>query len=92
MKKIMLIVLVATALLLCGCGNERPPEAKLLSKSTDKYFEIVLPPRQKLISVHQYNGVRPILLYRPFRAGEKAEEYFFVAVDWMQRYKIREQE
>ncbi len=92
MKKIMLIVLAATALLLCGCGNERPPEAKLHTDVNDEYVEVVLPPRQKLISVHQYNGVRPILLYRPFRAGEKAEEYFFVGVDWMQRYKIKEQE
>lgn len=92
MKKIMLIVLAVIALLLCGCGKERPTEAKLHTNSNGEFIEVVLPPRQKLISAHQYNGVRPILLYRPFRAEEKAEEYFFVGIDWMQHYKIKEQE
>lgn len=44
MKKIMMIVLAAAALLLCGCGNEAQSN---FNDFNDEYIEIVLPPRQK---------------------------------------------
>ena len=88
MKKIMLISLAATALLLCGCGNEIESDS-----SDDEYIEVVLPPRQKLINVQKLPGESTRVLTRPFKAGEKAEEYFFIATSpLVYNYKIKEQE
>lgn len=87
MKNIMLIVLAAAALLLCGCGNE------VQSDFNDECIEIVLPPRQKLINVQKLPGESTRVLTRPFKAGEKAEEYFFIATSpLVYNYKIKEQE
>ena len=70
MKNIMLIILSVLALLLCGCGNE------VQSDFNDECIEVVLPPRQKLINVKKLPGESTRVLTRPFKAGEKAEEYF----------------
>ena len=88
MKKIMLIILAAAALLLCGCGTEIES-----GSSDDEYIEVVLPPRQKLINVQKLPGESTRVLTRPFKAGEKAEEYFFIATSpLVYNYKIKEQE
>lgn len=83
----MLIVLAAAALLLCGCGNEAQ------SDFNDECIEVVLPPRQKLVNIQKPHGEAARILTRPFKAGEKAEEYFFIAMGSLSyNYKIKEQE
>lgn len=90
MKKIMMIVLAAAALLLCGCGNEAQSN---FNDFNDEYIEIVLPPRQKMINVQKPHGEAARFLTRPFKAGEKAEEYFYIATGSLTcNYKIKEQE
>ena len=87
MKKIMLIVLAAAALLLCGCGNE------VQSDFNDEYIEIDLPPNKKFLSIHKPSGEPFMILTRPFKDGEKAEEYYLIAVNPLaHNYKIKGQE
>lgn len=80
MKKIMLIVLAAVALLLCGCGQNPNDDVKssgsVVAKKIGGTANIVLPPKQKLVSV-TWKREEMWLLYRPFRSGEFAEEYTY---------------
>ena len=80
MKKIMLIVLAATALLLCGCGQNPNDDVKssgsVVAKKVGGTANIVLPPKQKLVSV-TWKRDNMWILYRPFRSGEFAEEYTY---------------
>lgn len=80
MKKIMLIVLAAVALLLCGCGQNPNDDVKssgsVVAKKIGGTANIVLPPKQKLVSV-TWQRDEMWLLYRPFRSGEFAEEYTY---------------
>lgn len=80
MKKIMLIVLAAVALLLCGCGQNPNDDVKssgsVVAKKIGGTANIVLPPKQKLVSV-TWKRDEMWLLYRPFRSGEFAEEYTY---------------
>ena len=80
MKNIMLIVLAAVALLLCGCGQNPNEDVKssgsVVAKKVGGTANIVLPPKQKLVSV-TWKRDEMWLLYRPFRSGEFAEEYTY---------------
>lgn len=80
MKKIMLIVLAAAALLLCGCGQNPNDDVKssgsVVAKKIGGTANIVLPPKQKLVSV-TWKRNDMWILYRPFRSGEFAEEYTY---------------
>ena len=80
MKNIVLIVLAATALLLCGCGQNHNDDVKssgsVVAKKVGGTANIVLPPKQKLVSV-TWKRDDMWILYRPFREGEFAEEYTY---------------
>ena len=80
MKKIMLIVLAAVALMLCGCGQNPNDDVKssgsVVAKKVGGTANIVLPPKQKLVSV-TWKRDDMWILYRPFREGEFAEEYTY---------------
>lgn len=80
MKKIMLIVLAVAALLLCGCGQNPNDDVKssgsVVAKKVGGTANIVLPPKQKLISI-TWKRDDMWILYRPFREGEFAEEYTY---------------
>lgn len=80
MKNIMLIFLAVIALLLCGCGQNTNDDVKssgsVVAKKVGGTANIVLPPKQKLVSVTwKLNDMW--ILYRPFREGEFAEEYTY---------------
>lgn len=79
-KNIMLIVLAAAALLLCGCGqnpnNDVKSSGSVVAKKVGGTANIVLPPKQKLVSV-TWKRNDMWILYRPFREGEFAEEYTY---------------
>ena len=80
MKKIMLISLAVIALLLCGCGQNPNDDVKssgsVVAKKIGGTANIVLPPKQKLVSV-TWKRDDMWILYRPFRSGEFAEEYTY---------------
>ena len=80
MKKIMLISLAVIALLLCGCGQNTNEDVKssgsVVAKKVGGTANIVLPPKQKLVSV-TWKRDDMWILYRPFREGEFAEEYTY---------------
>ena len=80
MKKIMLISLAVIALLLCGCGQNPNDDVKssgsVVAKKVGGTANIVLPPKQKLVSV-TWKRDDMWILYRPFREGEFAEEYTY---------------
>ena len=80
MKKIMLISLAVIALLLCGCGQNPNEDVKssgsVVAKKVGGTANIVLPPKQKLISI-TWKRDDMWILYRPFREGEFAEEYTY---------------
>ena len=80
MKKIMLISLAVIALLLCGCGQNPNEDVKssgsVVAKKVGGTANIVLPPKQKLVSV-TWKRDDMWILYRPFREGEFAEEYTY---------------
>ena len=80
MKKIMLISLAVIALLLCGCGQNPNDDVKssgsVVAKKIGGTANIVLPPKQKLVSV-TWKRDDMWILYRPFREGEFAEEYTY---------------
>lgn len=80
MKNIMLIILLVLALLLCGCGQNPNDDVKssgsVVAKKVGGTANIVLPPKQKLVSV-TWKRNDMWILYRPFRSGEFAEEYTY---------------
>lgn len=80
MKKIMLISFTFAALLLCGCGQNPNDDVKssgsVVAKKVGGTANIVLPPKQKLVSV-TWKRDDMWILYRPFREGEFAEEYTY---------------
>lgn len=80
MKKIMLISIAFAALLLCGCGQNPNEDVKssgsVVAKKVGGTANIVLPPKQKLVSV-TWKRDDMWILYRPFREGEFAEEYTY---------------
>ena len=80
MKKIMLISIAVIALLLCGCGQNPNEDVKssgsVVAKKVGGTANIVLPPKQKLVSV-TWKRDDMWILYRPFREGEFAEEYTY---------------
>ena len=80
MKKIILIFLSVLALLLCGCGQNPNDDVKssgsVVAKKVGGTANIVLPPKQKLVSV-TWKRNDMWILYRPFREGEFAEEYTY---------------
>lgn len=80
MKNIMLIILSVLALLLCGCGQHPNDDVKssgsVVAKKVGGTANIVLPPKQKLVSV-TWKRDDMWILYRPFREGEFAEEYTY---------------
>lgn len=80
MKNIMLIILSVLALLLCGCGQNPNDDVKssgsVVAKKIGGTANIVLPPKQKLVSV-TWKRNDMWILYRPFRSGEFAEEYTY---------------
>lgn len=68
----------------------RPPAYYIVTKDVT---DVVLPPRQKLVNIQKPHGEAARILTRPFKAGEKAEEYFFIAMGSLSyNYKIKEQE
>ena len=80
MKNIMLIILSVLALLLCGCDQNPNDDVKssgsVVAKKVGGTANIVLPPKQKLVSV-TWKRDDMWILYRPFRSGEFAEEYTY---------------
>lgn len=80
MKNIMLIILSVLALLLCGCDQNLNDDVKssgsVVAKKVGGTANIVLPPKQKLVSV-TWKRDDMWILYRPFREGEFAEEYTY---------------
>ena len=76
----MLIILSVLALLLCGCGQHPNDDVKssgsVVAKKVGGTANIVLPPKQKLVSV-TWKRDDMWILYRPFREGEFAEEYTY---------------
>ena len=85
------IIIVVLAMLLGGCFNDNANVAKIVGGNG----VITLPPKTKLVLM-TWKGHDAWLLTRPFRDGEKAEEYTYQEVSTFgimeATIKIKEQE